>query len=111
VPKAILAVYANPAAPEREDEFNTWYIETHIPEVLGLEGFVGARRYELSAAQLGGSSEHRYVTHYDIDAPDVQQALKSLTDGFRNGKVTMNDSMAPGPIVVWEERTSAPASA
>ncbi|MET0728667.1 MAG: hypothetical protein ABWZ76_10270 [Acidimicrobiales bacterium] len=59
---AILAVYANPADPTREDEFNAWYTDVHIPEVLALDGVVGATRYQLADAQLGSSGDHRYVT-------------------------------------------------
>lgn len=40
MPEAVLAVYANPSDPARDDESNTWYTETHIPEVLALDGFV-----------------------------------------------------------------------
>jgi hypothetical protein len=104
--KAVLAVYANAASPDQEGEFNTWYVGTHIPEVLALDGFVGARRFRLSEAQLGGGSDHQYVTMYDIDAPDVGAVLKGLTDGFKNGSVTFSATMSPGPVVVWDEQTA-----
>jgi len=103
MPKAVLAVYTNPASADREDEFNSWYDGTHIPEVLALDGFVGARRYRLSDVQFGGGSDHRYVTLYEVDAPDVQAALQGLMKSFRNGALTMSDSMAPGPLVVWDQ--------
>jgi len=109
MPKATLAVYANPADAAREDEFNAWYNDTHIPQVLALDGFVGATRHRLSSAQLGGTVEHKYVTFYEIDAPDVQAVLDGLSKGFANGAVTMSDAMSPGPVVVWEHLNTASA--
>lgn len=107
MPKAILAVYTNPADAAREDEFNAWYDEVHIPQVLALDGFVGATRHRLSSAQLGGGAEHKYVTFYEIDAPDVQAVLDGLSKSFASGAVTMSDAMSPGPVVVWEQLSSA----
>lgn len=103
MPKAIMAVYSNPAEAAREDEYNAWYRDTHVPEVLALPGFVGATRYRLADAQLGGESEHRYVAMYEIDADDIQTALNGLVEGFGGGKITMSDVIAAGPILVWEQ--------
>jgi hypothetical protein len=103
MPKAIMAVYSNPADAAREDEYNSWYETTHVPEVLALPGFVGATRYRLADEQLGGESEHRYVAMYEIDADDVQATLNGLVEGFGAGKITMSDVIAPGPILVWEQ--------
>jgi hypothetical protein len=108
MPNAILAVYADPADPAREDEFNAWYTDVHIPEVLALEGVVGATRYRLADAQLGRAGDHRYVTIYELDAPDLQAVLDGLMAGFGSGAVTMSDAMAPGPLVVWEQLSSTP---
>jgi len=33
MPKGIMFVPSQPASPDREDEYNTWYSKTHIPEV------------------------------------------------------------------------------
>ena len=45
--KAILNVFTNCPA-DQEEEFNRWYNEIHLPDILAIEGFVGARRYKLS---------------------------------------------------------------
>ena len=46
-----------------ERDFNVWY-ERHIREVVGVAGWVRARRYRC----LGG--EPRYMAVYDIDGQD-----------------------------------------
>jgi hypothetical protein len=42
--KGIILVESRPSSPEREQEYNTWYDETHLPELVALDGFVSARR-------------------------------------------------------------------
>ena len=39
-----LAVTSDPV-PGREDEYETWYNDAHLPEVLSIPGFAAARRF------------------------------------------------------------------
>jgi len=41
----LLMVWADVPA-NREDEFNRWYNEEHVPERLAVPGFLSAARYE-----------------------------------------------------------------
>jgi len=36
------------AVEGREDEFNEWYDNVHIPEALAVDGFVAAHRFKIS---------------------------------------------------------------
>jgi hypothetical protein len=38
----------------REDEFNRWYDDTHLPEMLQVPGFVAGRRYTLAGPRAAG---------------------------------------------------------
>ncbi|MDX3905333.1 MAG: hypothetical protein QHC78_06545 [Pigmentiphaga sp.] len=40
----LIAVWLH-VPPHREEEFHAWYELEHIPQVVGLEGFVSGRRY------------------------------------------------------------------
>jgi hypothetical protein len=63
-----------------DDEFNRWYDEVHIPELLRIDGFVDAKRFEVAGAQMGRRQpEHRYLAFYEIDAETPQAALDALT--------------------------------
>ena len=42
----IVLVEASCADPAREDEFNEWYNQVHLPDVLETPGIVKALRYE-----------------------------------------------------------------
>ena len=45
MPKAIMFVQSKPSSPDREDEYNDWYTNTHLPEVLDIPGITAARRF------------------------------------------------------------------
>ena len=38
MPKVVLIVHSRPVEPSREDEFNKWYDEVHIPDVTSVLG-------------------------------------------------------------------------
>ncbi|NKQ51574.1 hypothetical protein HFP15_01620 [Amycolatopsis sp. K13G38] len=67
MPKAVMAVYSNPATPEQDEEYNTWYNEVHLKELLSLPGVSSGTRYRVTEAVHGAASEHRYVAVYDVD--------------------------------------------
>lgn len=50
--------------PDWEDKFNKWYDMHRIPVRLGIDGFVGARRYRLR-------DDDNYLAVYDMTSLDV----------------------------------------
>jgi hypothetical protein len=67
----LLAVWTD-IAPEAEREFNEWYNTEHIPQLLGVPGFLSGRRYQAV------EGEPKYLALYDLTDAEV---LKS--DAFR----------------------------
>jgi hypothetical protein len=72
----ILVVLTNPVAG-KEKEFNEWYTNTHVREIVQIPGFVSAQRYKLGDAQMGPTGSHQYLAIYEIDG-DPQKALDAL---------------------------------
>lgn len=66
-PITYLLVHSNPVEG-REDEYNEWYNTVHIPEILGVPGFVAAQRYVLSDKQRDGIElpRHTYLAIYEL---------------------------------------------
>ncbi len=77
MPKVKMLVYTN-ALDSKDDEFNQWYDNTHIPEVLGLTKAVAAQRFRLSDIQPGDPGAHRYLAIYEFEV-DSKVAYDSLT--------------------------------
>jgi hypothetical protein len=97
MPKAIMVVQTGPVSAEREEEYNDWYAGTHIPEVLAVPGFVGARRYKLA----GGDGTPSYLAIYEIEADDIFAPVKELSARSAAGQHSKSDVLRtdPPPVV------------
>src|SRR3954454_13506616 len=93
VPKGVMVVQtARPEDPVKDKEFNEWYTNVHIPELLDVPGFVGARRYRAL-----GDVTHQYLAVYEIDADDVSAPMKEYGKRSAEGKTTTTDAMPSIP--------------
>jgi hypothetical protein len=103
--RGILYVETRPVSEDRLDEYNKWYDEVHIPEILALDGFVSARRF-------APSGDGPYVAIYEIDADDVQKALTTLGEAAASGRMQMSDvlQMDPPPSIRVHEQISSKPS-
>ena len=88
--KHILVVLSN-AVEGREEEYNDWYTNTHLRDILALPGFVSAQRFKLSDEQLRKKGPHKYLAIYEIDGEDPKKALDALRKAIKEG---MNISSA-----------------
>ena len=74
--KAIVLVFTDCTDPAREKEFNEWYDNTHVPDVLETPGFVGCTRYELMGNP--GPGQGKYLAIYDVESVDLPSAMAAL---------------------------------
>ena len=88
------------AVDGRDDEFNRWYDEVHLGEVLALGPFVAASRFRLADAQVMPDQPHRYVALYEFDG-DPQAAIDALMAGAAT--FDMSDAMAGDQMVMLYE--------
>ena len=75
------------AAAGRESEYNDWYSNTHLAEILALPGFVSAQRFRAGPQQLPGHHPATYVALYEVEG-DPAVALKALHDAFPDMQMT-----------------------
>jgi hypothetical protein len=99
--QSALIVFSNPTDGS-EDEYNRWYSDVHLDEVLELPGFTAARRFELSDAQLDGypASRHRYVAIYEIEG-DAHDALARLVEALEAGRLVLPATIEVDSITPW----------
>ena len=69
---AMMMVMADIPA-DKEDDFNRWYNEEHLAELLSVPGILNAARYEAV------SSGPKHLAFYELESPDVIN-----TDAFKN---------------------------
>jgi hypothetical protein len=96
--KYTFVVLTNPVAG-KEDEYNRWYNEQHIPDVLNVPGFVAAQRFRLADAQMApGPIKHKYLALYEIETDDLAAALKDLRSRTGTADMVLSDAMDPADI-------------
>jgi hypothetical protein len=98
--KGIILVESFPSSPERDEEYNTWYDEVHLGELVALDGFVSARRLR----PVDGNGP--YVAIYEIEGDNLQAVLDNMIASA--GQLTMSDALKldPAPIPRLLETTT-----
>lgn len=101
MPKGMLLVQSRPADPAREDEFNDWYTNTHIPEVCAVPGIVAARRYKVhDPGGVGTEAGPVYVAVYELDSDDLEAPMRELAARSSDGRVRMSELLQMDPLPV-----------
>jgi hypothetical protein len=89
--KSLLFVESKPASAELVEEYHNWHDQVHVPEMLTIDGFVSARRW-----QTDGES---FITLYEIDA-DVDTARTNLRAAFAEGRMSKPVALEMEPPAV-----------
>ncbi|MCV7197906.1 DUF4286 family protein [Mycobacterium angelicum] len=98
--KGIIYVETRPSSPDRDQEYNTWYDEIHLPELVALEGIVSARRLR----PVDGDGP--YVALYEVEADDLQSVLQNMYRNARNLHMSDALQMDPPPVMRLLEVTT-----
>jgi hypothetical protein len=108
VTKSAFLMFSSPADVEREDEYNDWYQNVLVVDVLKIPGVVAARRYRLADVQgamfAGLANGNRYLAMYDIDGSDPKSVNAEITTRVADGRIRVAPdllSMNPPPVSVF----------
>lgn len=80
-----LVVFTDPV-PGREDEYNTWYNEQHLKDVVAVPGIVSAQRFRLRQT-ISGNLPNRHLAIYEIEAENPETVMEEIF------KVSGSDAM------------------
>jgi hypothetical protein len=99
--KGIMVVASSPAEG-REDEYNEWYNQEHIPALLSVPGFVSARRFRVR----GDTDGHKYLAIYELEADDLAAPVadsrnRDTPDRVRGAEVLGTDP--PAHVTIYEQ--------
>jgi hypothetical protein len=94
--RVIQVVFSNPVAG-KDEEFNQWYDNVHIPELLSVPGMMSATRYALHEAGIyhvrgGVVPEHKYMCVYELEG-DVDEVMGRIQARVASGEIHMSDSL------------------
>ena len=77
--KTIIVVKTKPLEG-KEKEYNDWYSNVHLKEVVSIKGFKSAERFKLTKAQLFDDQLFKYLAIYEIDNDNVEATIKRLNE-------------------------------
>lgn len=93
----------------READYNAWFTNTHIPEVMQIPGFNTVTRFEVAEAQrMPQPLPYYYMTIYEVHTEDLSAKLAELGQTVANGTPgTAGNSQARGIWVYRKMDTTA----
>ena len=97
-------VFSNPVAG-KEAEYNEWYDNVHVPDVLNVPGVCGAKRYEVAQLDPKTAPAHKYLAIYELDG-EPGDVMSGLMSRVGTDQMTMSDAldMATISMTIWVPR-------
>jgi hypothetical protein len=91
----VFVVLTNPVEG-REDDYNDWYTNQHLPDLLRIDGFISAQRFELTEVQRLTQFPHpyKYAAFYEIETDDLQATCDLMGKHAESGLMPSTDAIA-----------------
>ncbi|QKT08817.1 hypothetical protein HUN08_17595 [Gordonia sp. X0973] len=87
-------VFTNPTTPEDEDEFNRWYDDQHIPDLLRILGIESAQRFRLTEQQRGaGPYPYKYLCLYHCDATEPNVITNAIQERYNTAEMPISETL------------------
>ena len=92
--KQILIVLSN-AVQGREAEYNDWYTNVHLPDVLRVPGLVAAQRYKVGNTQLKSAppGKWQYAAVYEMESDDPASVMAEIGRRSRTPDMVVSDAV------------------
>jgi len=93
--KHLLVVITTPVAGQ-EDDYNRWYTNQHLPDVLRVPGFTGAQRFKVATHGPNGlPGSYMAIYEYETTGPqdDPRAAFSRLADATKAGQMWISPAM------------------
>ena len=89
----LIAVQTNCTDPSREKEFNDWYNNVHVPDILKVPGLLNSKRFY--CPDWSSHEQGHYLALYEIETDDIEKTKEllhtNLLEWFKKGR--MSDSI------------------
>jgi hypothetical protein len=70
-------VVMSDAVEGQEADYNEWYNNQHLADVVAVPGFTGASRFKLRSVPMGQCG-NQYMAIYDVESDDPEKAFENL---------------------------------
>lgn len=74
----------------REKEFNDWYEQIHLGDLLALDGMKSGQRYRLI-----DDPDWAYLADYEVETDDIRGLLNRMDQRARSGEIYFSPAFDP----------------
>lgn len=79
MPRYMLLALNGPVAGEgKEEAYNKWYDEVHLPDLKAIAGVVSARRFKVVQRKMPAGADWPYVAAYEIETEDLAAVMQRM---------------------------------
>lgn len=86
----LFMVMSNPVEG-REEEYNNWYSNQHIQDLVKVPGIVSAQRFRIT--DPAAASSWRYLAVYQVETSDLEATMKEITARAGTPAMVMSDAL------------------
>lgn len=98
--KTYIMVVQSKAMPGQDDEYNRWYDEQHIHDVLNVPGMVSGARYTSIKGPMPGPAAP-YLAIYEIETDDIDSVMGEFLRRSAAGEIPVSTTLDQGNTALW----------
>jgi hypothetical protein len=104
----LFLVHSN-AADGREDDYNDWYTNEHLDDVVAVDGVISAQRFKFTGNSVADrENPHGYLAIYELEIEgDPQPVLDELRSRRESGAMNVSDSITDIKGYIYESISPA----
>jgi hypothetical protein len=89
----------------QEKEYDDWYQNTHLRDVVAIDGFKSAQRFRLQQSVMPGPDLPPYLAIYDLETDDINGAVQELMKRSASGQMVISKALCTdgGMAAIYEE--------
>jgi len=107
--KPVILIVGTRCTPEKEEKFQRWYNEIHIPLLFKFPGMTGVKRWKLLAE---GDEYPQYLAIYEfesqsayekfLNSPEREAATQEMNETWKEGKFEVVWRVQYGVLNTWQ---------
>ena len=80
MPRYVLIGLCEPPSPDRQADFDEWFVGQHIEDTAKCPNFIRGSVFKLSGPHLDGETVSNYLSLYEVEAPSYEEAERVLNE-------------------------------
>jgi hypothetical protein len=78
----------------REQEYNDWYQNVHLDDLVAIDGVKSAQRFRLNQAVAGDLPPLPYLAIYEVQTNDIDGVIRELNERSQTGRMFVTTALS-----------------